>query len=158
MSDEDDYEFLDADDAIAFFQKKIKLGIYLSKDEQSYYGDILRANKIINVTDSLSYEDRYTLYDDRYTCEGKITDFCIYCGEKSTVWDHIPPLIVLETTNFNGKCIKVRSCQRCNNILKDLRILSVIGRKNYLKEIYSKQLETLERKLKYLNRLNDWWK
>jgi hypothetical protein len=114
---------------------------------------ILTANKSYNKI----YQDRHNMYDKQYKCKGKVNDPCEYCGEPSRLWDHVPPLIILANTNYDGRCIKVRSCYRCNSTLKDLKYVSIIERKNYLKGMYSKQFEILKRRLDHLNKLNNWF-
>jgi hypothetical protein len=103
------------------------------------------------------YQERYDQYDYKYKCIGKVNDPCVYCNEQSRLWDHVPPLIILQNTDYNGRCIKVRSCYRCNSTLKDLRLISMVERKEYLKGMYSEQLKILKRRLDHLSKLNTWF-
>uniref|UniRef100_A0A6M3LL27 HNH endonuclease n=1 Tax=viral metagenome TaxID=1070528 RepID=A0A6M3LL27_9ZZZZ len=56
--------------------------------------------------------------------------FCIYCGEKAHVYDHVPPISKAE--QFKGTFIKVPSCKSCNAILNNTSFKTLKERREHL--------------------------
>ena len=67
------------------------------------------------------------LFEGEYTTIDTIYDTCIYCGEKATHLDHVPPLSFVE--HFTGNFLKVPACKPCNYSLGNSLGLTLLDRR-----------------------------
>ncbi len=67
------------------------------------------------------------LFENKYTTIDTIYDTCIYCGEKATLLDHIPPVSFVE--HFEGNFLKVPACKPCNYSLGNSLALTLLDRR-----------------------------
>lgn len=78
------------------------------------------------------------IYDGIYTETGKIGDPCVYCGQPSDCYDHVPPLHYiarLSQADIHGyKLKKHPACVECNSYLTGLVLLTKKERRLRVKE------------------------
>lgn len=92
---------------------------------------------------------RVRKHDAKYQPIGHLGLPCIYCGEPSDTWDHIPPLVTIEGATpeaLDGmELVKLPACAECNGVLGDRLFLSIPDRKAHIAEFIKR------RYVKYLN-------
>lgn len=103
--------------------------------------------------ESIRYQ-RSKIYDASYMNRGIPGDPCAYCGQVSDTMDHIPPLSMVASMSATGQeCqgpfIKVPACRECNTYLTTLIILTVKGRRKYIKD-------RLRKKYQHFLRIPNW--
>ena len=100
------------------------------------------------------YKELQAKHEWRYLREGREADGCVYCGHKSTVWDHVPPLAALESDEDFTKLRMWRSCGTCNDMLQDYTAINIKARQEYVLNCYQaryyeawKKIQSIKKRL-----------
>jgi hypothetical protein len=74
----------------------------------------------------------------RYEDQGRIGDPCTYCGQVSSVFDHVPPLVFVSRLPAQElRYYRLRlfpTCMECNSILGGLALTTLSERRSRIKE------------------------
>ena len=88
-------------------------------------------------------DQRLSLYHHRYDKAGEKGDLCLYCGERATGFDHVPPLSVVDNLVRCGlQVLNLRlypCCSECNSILGDIYLATLKERRDHLLKYYLKK-------------------
>lgn len=77
------------------------------------------------------------MFDASYTELGRIGDPCVYCGQPSDTYDHVPPLHYVErmsqTDVAYANLRKYPACRECNSSLSGNLLETLKERRQYTK-------------------------
>jgi len=77
------------------------------------------------------------VYDHSYRFSGKIGDPCVYCGQPSDTYDHVPPLHFVQRTSeldlTDRDLVKYPACKECNSFLTGLLLMTILDRRKHVK-------------------------
>lgn len=92
----------------------------------------------------------YKRYNWLYKRFGDNWNNCIYCGDISNVFDHVPPISKVENINIEEfkndgfNFYLYPSCQECNSLLSNVMIIDLFDRMNFLFDKYTEIAKKLD--------------
>lgn len=92
----------------------------------------------------------YRRYNWLYKRFGNNWTNCIYCGELSIAFDHVPPISKVENLNIEEfkndgfQFLLYPSCRECNQILNDKMIIDLYDRMIFLFDRYTEKAKKLD--------------
>jgi hypothetical protein len=86
------------------------------------------------------YNHRHANLDVLYDRMGSLDDPCVYCGQPSTGYDHVPPLHYAERVQDDITVFrKYPACRECNSALTGQLFLTLKARRKAVKDYIRKK-------------------
>lgn len=85
----------------------------------------------------MGHKSRFVRLDFLYDNIGQLGDPCVYCGQESSEWDHVPSMSYVDSLSTEDRnhahLRKLPACHECNPWLNSLKLHTLRERRSYVK-------------------------